>query len=144
MKAERKSTSVSTPSRRIALSTCVPSSPGMRMSRTATSGESFLIRSSAARPSAGLADQLEVRPLLDGAHDALAIDRVVIGDEHADTLRASHHVQRESTARSGCREFEVADLVLDVVGAVRRYPEPQLEAFLGFELRRLGTGQGAD
>ena len=39
MKAEMKRTSVSEPSRRIAESTWVPSSPGMRMSSTATAGE---------------------------------------------------------------------------------------------------------
>ena len=45
-------------------------------------------------PVTGLTDELEVRTILDGAHDALAIDRVIVGDQDADALRAGgggHH-----------------------------------------------------
>ena len=36
----------------------------------------------------GLAHELEVGAILDRAHDALAIDGVIVGDQHADALRA--------------------------------------------------------
>ena len=59
----------------------------MRMSSTATSGLQALDLLERVTAVAGLADQLEVGPVLDRAHDPLAIERVIVGDKHADALR---------------------------------------------------------
>ena len=91
MKAERKSTSVSRPSRRIAASTWVPSSPGMRMSSTATVGPEVADPLERLAPVAGLADQLEVGPVVDRAHDPLPVDRVIVGDQHGHAVRVRPH-----------------------------------------------------
>ena len=42
---------------------------------------------------AGLGDQLEVRALLDRSHDPLAVEGMVVGDEHPDAgLARSHQI----------------------------------------------------
>ena len=63
----------------------------MRMSSTATSGVSSLICSSASRPSPASPTSSRSGRSLIGADDPLPVERVIVGDEHTDTLRPGNH-----------------------------------------------------
>ena len=49
---------------------------------------------------AGLADELQVGALLDGAHDPLPVDRMVVGDQDPNAFRlAAHEASLERPGR---------------------------------------------
>ena len=85
MNAERKRTSVSSPSRRIAaqhLGAVEPRHADVEHRDLGARARWILLERLA--PVGGLADQLEVGALVDRAHDPLPVDRVVVGDQDGD------------------------------------------------------------
>ena len=76
----------------------MPSSSGMRMSMSTTSGRSSSARSTASAPSARLADDLQVVLGVEDHPEPRAHERLVVGDQDADA-----HAACTSSRASGSR-----------------------------------------